>query len=491
MAVTPSPTGASSRAPGAGRGDPLDARLDLDDLERPLDLDVIGTDSPRQSERLSAWLEQRGVTPALRRHRPLVIGVGVLALAALVGGGVWWAGRPTPLPSRPLLLIKTIGADATQVTLETSPVSGRATGLAVQVAVASVERPGTRVELVSLTGPGLSGALGATPVAVDTSVTDAVVPVAAAISCATATATAEVLTASPDDYGVQVRRSAPEGETRTDRVPLVGAQHLHQLLGQLCLQEAAERDLSVASVTARPVAGVAAADAVVTLANSSAATWYGLESSSTDVPSLVATGPPASASPGGLAEVGIRLWPTDCLHPTTAIAAGLTLRGSPAATDVSLLPSEATTFQLPLGRGELATIVAALAAPCRADPPHASVTEVRVLADPSGESAGTLQLVIALSAAGSSYLEVDDVGDTQAGRLTALDSPAHLVAGRGVLHELWVLPSCAVLEASGPPQLSVHLADAHSGVWRPFLMAPAGKPLEKVLHGLCGATVVP
>jgi len=80
----------------------LDGRLDLDDLDAPLDLDVIGAgdDRPRISERLCRLLETAGVGPFVRRHRvPLV--AGVLTAALVAGAGVqWWVDR-FPCPTRP------------------------------------------------------------------------------------------------------------------------------------------------------------------------------------------------------------------------------------------------------------------------------------------------------------------------------------------------------------------------------------------------------
>ena len=99
MADTPRPHHASPSADGPRFGNPLDGRLDLDDLDRPHDLDLLGQDaSPLVSERLSAWLEERGINPFLRRHRRLVIATTAAVVVTLAASGLWWVSRPPPLP---------------------------------------------------------------------------------------------------------------------------------------------------------------------------------------------------------------------------------------------------------------------------------------------------------------------------------------------------------------------------------------------------------
>jgi hypothetical protein len=178
-------TAASSR-PGATAypaGSRLDGRLDLDDLEAALDLDVIGADPERSllSERVRRVLESSGVASVVSRHRVSVVAVGVLAALVLGSAAWWWASRPVPLPDAPRVLVKTSGPDQEQVTVDAG--DGRVVGLTLSVAVASVERTGVGIELLRLTGPGLSAPTSGRVSLVDTSLTDSVSTVSAALDC--------------------------------------------------------------------------------------------------------------------------------------------------------------------------------------------------------------------------------------------------------------------------------------------------------------------
>ena len=81
-------------------GSGLDGRLDLDDLDAPLDLDVIGagSDGPLLSEHVRRLLESSGIAPFVRRHRAVVVAAGLLTALVLGSAGWWWISRPVPLP---------------------------------------------------------------------------------------------------------------------------------------------------------------------------------------------------------------------------------------------------------------------------------------------------------------------------------------------------------------------------------------------------------
>ena len=190
-----------------------------------------------------------------------------------------------------------IGPDSSQVALDLSG-RGTVTGLTVAIAVASVERLGVSVELISVTGPGLSSAPGVPATVVDTSKADEHVTASASVDCSTPAATSDVLGATDSDYGIDVRRTAPGGEVRIDRVPLVGAHRLREVLHQTCLQVAADRDLSLVSVTATPVRDVAAVDLVVGVGTTSTGAWQGLQVSRLGGPQIVGDGPSTTVSPG-------------------------------------------------------------------------------------------------------------------------------------------------------------------------------------------------
>ena len=485
MADTPRPHHASPSADGPRFGNPLDGRLDLDDLDRPHDLDLLGQDaSPLVSERLSAWLEERGINPFLRRHRRLVIATTAAVVVTLAASGLWWVSRPPPLPDRPLLLIKAIGPDSSQVALDLSG-RGTVTGLTVAIAVASVERLGVSVELISVTGPGLSSAPGVPATVVDTSKADEHVTASASVDCSTPAATSDVLGATDSDYGIDVRRTAPGGEVRIDRVPLVGAHRLREVLHQTCLQVAADRDLSLVSVTATPVRDVAAVDLVVGVGTTSTGAWQGLQVSRLGGPQIVGDGPSTTVSPGEHAYLDVRLWPQDCAHPTDMLANGLLLYASPLGVDDTGLSVADTTFRLPLNSSEIAVVAAAFAGPCGNDHPRATVEHAVIWQGLGGTSPGSIELTVALDAPGTFLVELDDAADTEFGRLIPAATPVHIESGRGTAHLAWDLPSCASLQTGGRPQLAIHVVLFDSDVRRPYLLTLDGARLSAAVSRLC------
>jgi len=471
----------------------LDGRLDLDDLDAPLDLDVIGEDSDRLllSEHVRRVLETTGVAPFVRRHRTPVVAGGLVAALLLGSAGYWWVSRPVPLPDAPLLLVKTIGPDQEQVTLDPADGSHGTVGVTVSVAVASVERTGVRVELVSLTGPGLAPPASSRVSLVDTSVTDAVSTVSATLDCATSGSADAAIAAEPAGFGLVVRRVAPEGETRDDRILLVGAQRLAQLVRSACLQAAADRELSVTKVTARPLDGVAAADLDVVLTNTGTRTWSGLRTSTRALPWLVNGRAPTDLAPGGTAEIRTRVWLQDCANPSSALADGLPLRASFTAEDLepNAPDNVGNTITVPVDAATRGRVDAAFADLCSSATPAAVVTQAIVHSGGSDRSAGTLELTLAVRAEGAALMEVAQGTSTAGGTLTPLENPVHLTRGRGVLHAAWELPRCADLLSAGLPRFSVNLVslDGTGGERRPYVMPIAGDDLRVALGRVCGA----
>jgi len=469
----------------------LDGRLDLDDLEAPLDLDVIGagSDRARLSEHLRRVLESTGVAPFVRRHRVAVVAVGVLVALVLGSAGWWWASRPVPLPDAPLLLVKTSGPDQEQVTVDAA--RGDVVGLTLSVAVASVERRGVGVELLRLTGPGLSAPTSGRVSLVDTSLTDSVTTVSAALDCTSPASAAAAIAAEPGDFGVVVRRIAPEGETRDDRIRLVGAQRLAQLVRSTCLQAVADRELTMVSLAATRVAGVAAVDLDIVLTNAAVRVWQGLRTSTRGLPWLVNIHPSADLAAGGMAALRTRLWLQDCAHPSGALADGLALRASFSPDDLvaGAADTVGNTFTVPVSSAMRARVDAAFAGLCASSAPTATVTQAIVHSGSSDTTAGTLELTLLVLAKDATFVEVNSGLATAGGTLTPFDSPVHLTGGVGVLHAGWELPRCADLLASGLPRFSVNLVtlDAASER-RPYSMALGGEALQDALRRMCGAT---
>jgi hypothetical protein len=481
---------ASSRPGDTAYSARLDGRLDLDDLDAPLDLDIIGSDSDRPllSERVRRLLESSGVAPFVRRHRTAVVAVGVAAALVLGTAGVWWFSRPVPLPDAPLLLVKTSGADQEQVTIDAR--SGEVLGLTLNVAVASVERTGVSIELLRLTGPGLTAPTSGRVSLVDTSVTDTVSTVSAGLDCTTPESADAARSAEPADFGLVVRRVAPEGETRDDPIRLVGAQHLAQVVRATCLQAVADRDLTITSVTARPLRGVAAADLDLVVANSGGRAWPGVRTSTRGLPWLVNGRQPTDLAPGGTATVHTRVWLQDCASPSSALADGLPLRTSLTLEDrePNAPDNGGNTFTVPVDAAALGQVDDAFASLCSRSTPAATVTQAIVHSGGTDTSAGMLELTLAIRAEGAFLMEVAQGRDTAGGTLNPLENPVHLADGRGVLHASWELPRCTDLLAAGLPRFSVNLVgpDEDGGEQRPYVMTITGDELRVALERVCG-----
>jgi len=472
--------------------DHLDGRLDLDDLDAPLDLDVIGTDDDRLllSEHWQRLLETTGVGPFVRRHRLPVVATVLVTALVVAAAAQCWVSRPVPLPDTPLLLVKTSGPDSSQVAVDA--VTGGTAALTLSVAVASVERTGVVVTLLGLTGPGLTPVNGDGSV-VDTSVTDTVANVHASLDCTTPASATAAIDATGTDFHVLVSRAAPEGESRLDEIRLVGGQRLAQVVRATCLQALADRDLHATSVTAAPLPGVAAADVTVVTANAGSGSWAGLRASSRALPWIVNGRPAVDLAPAGSAALRVRLWLQDCANPAAALRDGLLLRTTVSADDAgpAAADDDGNTVRLLLSAAELTTVERAFAATCATAAPTAVVTQAIVHNGGSDSSAGTLELTLRVSGDGAALMEVDQGTGTAGGQLAAFDTPVHLDHGVGTLHAAWTLPRCADLIAAGVPRFSVNLVnpDESGGLRRPYLMAIGGDELKVALSRVCGPAV--
>ncbi len=481
----------STRAGGPAY-DRLDRRLDLDALDAPLDLDVLGTgpDGPLLSERLRDVLERAGVAPFVRRHRvPLAAGSLVVALGVAVLTS-WWLTRPEPLPAAPRVLVTASGSDRTQVGL--LPADGGLVGITLDVAVVSSERPGVGVALVALTGPALEPPRGdVADLGAATAGTGGTV--SAVLDCASSASTAAGLAAADAEFGVEVRRTAPEGEVRVDSVPLVGAQRLAQVVRHTCLQAAAERELATTSFAATPLEGVVAANLAVTVRNNGTRTWPGMRVSTEGQPWIVNDGSPTDLAPDATTTLRARLWPDDCADPSAALADGLQVRASFAAADA--VPYSAdnadNTFRLRLDDAARRTAADAFAALCSIPAPTATVTSADLGTGGSDGSAGTLTLTLAVRSPGAALLEVDGGGPTASGLLIPLETPVHVVRGSGVLRATWALPPCSGLLAAGIPRFGVSLVPVSGGPRRPYALTLGGEELRIALVRACGDAARP
>ncbi len=478
---------AARRPDDAGTPASLDGRLDLDALDvghdPMLDLDVIGEDRPTARETVVAWLEPTGLLPVLARHRKAFVASAVVAALLLATGGIWWIRRPAALRD-PHVFARAAGADPTAA-LVTDPSTGMYVGVQQKVLVSSAEPQGVALRLLGITGPGLAiDPAAATPV--DLQRTDRPLVLGAALACTSPEATTAALASGTGDYAMLLQRTAPEGEVRVDRVPLVGSVTLVDLVHKGCLQIAADRDLLVRGISAAPVAGLVALKLDVALDNPSPRSWSGLHVAAAAQPVITNDGRSVQLEPSASGHLQALYWPTDCSDPVGPLRDGIAIQadlgpdGLPPAQGSS---SPSVLLRLP---GQMLDDVASVAqSVCGTDAPRSSLRQVRLREGGGGGSAGTIDLLVDVTTPGAFLAEIDHPGDG-GGELITYESPVHPVDGVATIKARWVLPSCQRVIADGLPRLHVVLV---GDVKRPYLVPLRGEALRPVLYRLCGDEV--
>jgi hypothetical protein len=487
MSSTHRSPGARPHAPDQVLGDPLDGRLNLDDLDAPLDLESIADDNddPYLSERLRTWLEEQGVLAWARRHRVILASASAVALVAATVGGIAYARRPVPLPAQPRLVLTSSGADADQVQIDTT----RATPtLTLSLVLTSAEARGVTMRLLGLTGPGLVENPDGIEEDVDPALPDRPLRSTARISCADAAAFDAVVSATPSDYGVFVRRTSPGGDSRVDTVPLRGGIRLSTVVKQECVQAIADRQLAVRSVQLAPLADSVGLSMQITVDASSDNAWNiervvaspGSAITSGDIPTFAARGRPA--------VLDAELHPSDCAHPLRDIADGLPIQAAPAGSTLDGGAGTQVLLQLPGSTRR--QIVDALALQCGTRPVTSHIDQVIVHAGASADSGGTLELRMHLAAPDAFVLPIDDV-TSAAGRVHPEESPASLVAGVATVVITWDVPPCARLARTGTPDLTVRavVVTGDQVLERPYRLPLGGDELRLGITRLCGDSV--
>ena len=396
------------------------------------------------------------------------------------------AAAPVPLPADPRVLVKVSGPDPTAV-VEWDDATSRPVGVVQELSLISAERTGVSVE-IALVGPGIAPAdRPDSYLTVDRSTPDAVVDVRAVLDCATPEATTAVVGAGVDDYAVQVRRTAPEGEVRIDRVPMIGALALVGAVRAGCLQVAADRDLTVSAASASPVPAAVAANLDLTITNTSPRRWVGLRVSLGASPQVVSAGahprpraghhrPPARACVAG------RLRRPDArTRRRPRRTPGLGPDGNP---DTGSLPTPTVLLRLPESARE--AVVRAVAASCGTDVPRLTVDSAQLWRAAQGGRAGTIDLRVTVEAEDARTLEAEAVGSLVVGQLAALAFPVPVRDGRARLDLRWELPGCAAVLRGDRPRLTVTLVGEQR---RPYLLPLRGDDLRLVLARLCGDEV--
>lgn len=225
-----------------------DGRLDLDDLgeviEHASSLDEVSSGSDDARPTLGERFAATGVPGWLRRHRAPIAAVTAAVVAV---SGFLWLRRDTRPPDDELLHAAVVDS------ISQSGMEGLGTGMVSAIYTFVAERPGDRLEVLGIRGPGIraTGVGRAVENATPGSGPDRFsVPVMAALDCRDP----QSLSALEDQYRFVVRRTDAYGRTVQSTLPLpIGSQNRWALtIGGSCLQQLATTSLTVESVRAVP-----------------------------------------------------------------------------------------------------------------------------------------------------------------------------------------------------------------------------------------------
>jgi hypothetical protein len=232
-----------------------DGRLELDDDGQVLDAvdgAVVDLGDPDATEAIAASRADAWVSGTaagwVARHRSLATaGTSTLVVVAL--GAAWWASRPPPPPPPPLVT-------ATDAGVSSSEPGGARIDDAGDLAVAygvRAGKPGARLEVLALAGPGLtSGAVDATGASGTAVTADSLTRVEthAAVRCDDPA----IAAARPGDYGLLVR---PQGTGQAPTLVPFGSAttRLDVAVRDHCLASAVPRQVSVVEARLDPASG--------------------------------------------------------------------------------------------------------------------------------------------------------------------------------------------------------------------------------------------
>ena len=469
-----------STARGGGDAD----RLDLDDLgplldlDSAVDLDVVGDDGPTTSQRLGSWLEGRGISPFVRRHRAATAALTALVVA-LAGLGLWWGlSRPAPLPAQPRVVasVTEVGPDLA----ETGP-DGQATQVQQSVGLAVSEDPGTIVAVLGISGPGLGQVDGLPIVVADSANPDQPVLARGSLACGTTAQTAALSKAHDVDYRVVLRRAGRDGTSSTGSVALVGAQRLLDLVRSTCLQRAADRELRVSGLTISPVPSASVKLRLAFQVEASGpGSWPAVRVAPVARSTLVGLGAPLEVRPGSPTEILGELTPADCLTRTSGLEPGVQLSATPPGEPADEVDPP-VLVALPTDAAR--TLAAAVRSLCGSARLSATVESAIMRSGSAPGTGGTLELDVSIGAPGADSLELAE-SVSAAGRLAPREQVLDVVGSTGRTQVTWLMPPCSALVDVGLPLLAVNAAD-RNGILRPYQLPLTGEALGIALTRLC------
>jgi hypothetical protein len=465
---------AATPRPGGSRA--YDGRLDPDDLDRAISLDVLGDGSDDG--------DTDGSGPVRRRERASRPLLSVAAVAAVVVGAAVVVAVTRPEPPPPMPSVSVSAGGEVDVRADRDRATGRVVGLGRLVVVSSGGRPDVEVRTLGVRGPGLAEEYARVPAV--TAGSPRTGPVGAEVSCDDDAALDEVLAASATDYHVSVERVAAAGEQDVHDAPLPGADDWLAAVRSACVQSAAGRGLRVVDASAEPLAGAAATDLTLTLVNDSGRRWSDVRLVAGDGRAVVAAGDPADLGAGSSATVRAVVWSRDCADPVGDLAAGLVAEASVTPTDGQGFAPR-SQFRLGLGDPVLAPIEAALLAQCAGTTPRLEVVRTKVRGGAQDDSAGAVEVVADIRVPAVT-VGIGSVSEGAGrGLITAAEESWPVVDGTARVALTWRLPSCLSLLTRGAVQLPVRVFDGD--LERRYLVSLRGEALRTDLTRLCGPTV--
>jgi hypothetical protein len=453
-----------------------DGRLDPDDLDRAIGLDVLS-----QGEAPDGPDGDHGDAPPSRGPLRAV----ALIAAAVVGGAILVAvTREEPPPPLPSVTVSA-GGD-TDVRAERDPDTGAVRALGRLVVVSTSGRDDVEVRTLGVRGPGLTAEYAAVPAVTAGSARTG--PVGAEVACEDDAAVDAVLAASAGDYRVVVDRVPTSDAGAGDEydAPLPGAEEWLAAVRAACVQSAAGRGLRVVDASAAPLAGAAATDLSLTIVNDTAREWADVRLVAGDGRAVVPAGDPADLAPGSSAEVRAVVWSRDCGDPVGDLASGLVAEAAVSPVDGAGFAPQ-SSFRLDLDPAVLAPLEAALVSQCSGTAPELDIVRTKVREGSRGDSAGLIEVVVDVTV-DAATVGVGPLSDSSGqGRITAAQDSWPVVGGTATATLRWQLPSCLSLLTRGAVQLPVRVFDGD--LERRYLLDLRGDVLRTELARLCGPTV--
>lgn len=464
-----------------------DGRLDLDELgsviEDAIPAVVETLDDGLARPSLGERLEDAGVLPWVRRHRPLVTALAVAGVAGVVALAVHQATQPPPLDPR-------VTASLTSIPRPTDGYGAPRpdTGIVIGRMLVTGVPPGDSVAVAGITGPGL-GATSASPLdraqpGADPQATPWTA--SATVDCASPRS----LTAEPADFAVLLQRTDRWGRTTTASRPLPdGATPWAEAVRATCWERTVAAGVALDSLEVRTdVARGTVALGVVIRNDAPLDLLTGSSPSDLDTQGVRIGQSFRVNLPAGLgAQSEVLMSVTSCDRASVPLVG---VRQGPDGGTEALVPGISadvaspdrrlwTTVPLVFDAAGARAVGDAVAAVC-AGAPSLAVTPVgapvvQALGGPTDER--QMRFRLALRPSSGTVAAVDVAGDAG---LPSAFSARSIPAADGTVDAVWRF-TCANTPA--PPTVSVTLADGErTWPWRQQIDA---EPLERAVLRSC------